>query len=357
MNTFVAWTPLHVINIVNTYLTYHSEEEADLFIYNEFNDANRLFERLKQANIFTNVYLVDYTSKGNSIEQKVNLLLNRNIMFKGHEPLKDYQNFFIQGGNHFAKILYGQIKKKNAAVQLHYIEDGIGAYINTSVFPTADYKQKIIARINPTSMYNHEFTTYYLYQPELSFFEQRRTKTLPAITKGSKAMDVINILFDLPKPSVLESKIIYLDQPLRLDKFSFDEYSLFESIKQCDVKEKEILVKLHPRSERNKYGEQTSYLETSLPFELFALNTEFRDCVIISPMSTVSFSSSMMFDLNIKTVVLSKILSKESDTLNERSGKVITDFNLFIDRYKNYCKEDTILVPNDLKELKESIVL
>lgn len=346
-----------MINILNTYLTYHSEEKADLFIYNEFNDAQRLFERIKQVDIFTNVYLVDYTTKGNSIEQKVNLLLNRNIMFKGHEPLRSYKNFFIQGGNHFAKILYGQIKKQNKEVKLNYIEDGIGAYLSTSIFPTSDAKQKIIARINRLSMYNHAFSTYYLYQPELSFFEQDKTKRLPAITKGSKTIELIKRLFDLPKPSVLTNKIIYLDQPLRSDKFSFDEYSLFESIKECNVTGKEILVKLHPRSEKNKYGEAASYLETSLPFELFALNTEFHDCVIISPMSTVSFSSAMMFDLPIKTVILSKLLSKESDTLNDRSKKVISEFNLFIERYKKTCNEETIILPNDLNELKESIVL
>lgn len=358
MKVFFAWTPLHIINILNTHKSYFENDKADLFLYDEFYGAKAIYEQLEELKLFENVYLVEHKKIGNSLEQKFNLLVNRNIIFHGHEPLKNYTDFYIQGGNPFAKILFGQLKKMNSMIRLHYIEDGIGAYLNTSVFPTAGYKQKIIGGINRWSMYNHPFSSYFVYEPSLCMFESDKTKKLPMIDHDSSLLEVIKKVFNVSETFNLENKIIYLDQPLKNDRFSFDEYSLFNVIRECNQDNREILVKLHPRSKQKKYGENVSYLETQLPFELLAFTSNMNQSLVVSPLSTASFSSSMMFGFEFKTIVLSKFISESNGfSLEDRSKAVITDFNSFLNRYEETCRKGILLSPKDEEDVKNDLIL
>lgn len=346
MNAYVAWTPLHIINILNTQDTYFKERQADLYIYNEFQGANELYDRMQSCNLFEHVYLIKYTDMGSTIQRKVNLVINKNIMHK--EEIPKYTEFFIQGENYFTKILFGQAKKKNPDLKLNYIEDGIGAYLDVPVFSSAKNKRKVFNVINSFSIFKESIKNYYLYEPELSFFPKKQIKKLPSIEKNSNVYFWIQQIFSLEEPSVLKNKLIYIDQPLEKDGFSFNEYDLLQRVQQANTESKEILVKLHPRSEPKKYGNSVDYLETTLPFELFMLHVSFEDSVIISPLSTLSFSASMIFGLETKTLLLAKYISENNGfMITDKSKVVIDEFNRFYERYRQFSSKNMIDAPID----------
>ncbi|HAQ1523248.1 TPA: hypothetical protein IXQ08_002996, partial [Enterococcus faecium] len=78
---FIAWTPLHLINILNVYQNFYRESKGDLFIYSEFENARRYSERIKELGLFNDVVFVNHRKIGSSFKRKINLLTNHNQFF------------------------------------------------------------------------------------------------------------------------------------------------------------------------------------------------------------------------------------------------------------------------------------
>lgn len=148
---FVAWTPLHLINIINVYHNFYHEAQGDLFIYSEFENAEAYSRRIDELGIFDKVVLVDYKKMGSFIERKLNLITNHNPFFS--DNLSRYDEIFLQGENYFSKILFSKLHKNNPDIKMNYIEDGLGTYLNNKVFTTSKNIQKFFALINKHSIF------------------------------------------------------------------------------------------------------------------------------------------------------------------------------------------------------------
>ncbi|HFU5600227.1 TPA: hypothetical protein ACH6EX_002907, partial [Enterococcus faecium] len=92
---FIAWTPLHLINILNVYQNFYRESKGDLFIYSEFENARRYSERIKELGLFNDVVFVNHRKIGSSFKRKINSLTNHNQFFS--DDLSVYDEIFIQG--------------------------------------------------------------------------------------------------------------------------------------------------------------------------------------------------------------------------------------------------------------------
>lgn len=353
MIAFVVWTPLHIINSLNTYQTYYADQKADIYIYDEFSNADTIAEKLEELNVFNRVYLVNHKKIGNTIERHINILLNRNIFFK--DKPKSYTDIFIQGGNYFSKILFGQTKKSNNGVRLNYIEDGVAAYLGIPFFGTSKSKQRLMNMINKYSMFNQNIDKYYVYEPNSAPFPIEDSLKLPKIEKNSDLANILKQIFEVDKFSLenLDGKVIFIDQPIASDGYSFDEKDILTDV--IDTSDRQVIVKLHPRSEFDKYStENISILRTDLPFELLPLANDFENVKIVSPFSTVSFSMSIMFGMSQPAIVLSKYIeNKYKNKLDERTLSVIKKFSVFSE---SFAQQNSIIsLPSNKETLMESL--
>lgn len=303
MNAFIAWTPLHIINIINTAEAYYHGEDNDLFIYDEFEGAKSIYHQLQTLGYFRNVYYICHKENGNKLNMAFSMLINRQHFIK-HNSI--YRNIFIQGGNYFSKLLYGEIKKLNPNLQLHYIEDGLGAYVDSPIIRLDTPAKKFIKYFNKYSMYHASIDTYYVYEPDLIIQKKEvNCKKLPKLTADNTAREKIRRAFSMksnnPSASLVD-KIVFFDQPLLDDGFEINEIELVNLLKKLKTK-RDLLVKLHPRTQRNKYGD-IDVIKTDLPWELYFLNMDMDNVVLLSIATTAAFTPYLMYGIDIPVIIL-----------------------------------------------------
>ncbi|PTO35620.1 hypothetical protein C6P52_14775, partial [Enterococcus mundtii] len=134
-------------------------------------------------------------------------------------------------------------------------------------------------------------------------------------------MGIFSTIFGVEK-IFIRNKCLFFDQPLLKDGYGVDETQIFEKIKEILPKKKEILVKLHPRVEINRYG-QNQLLNSALPFEVLLAENDFSNSLIISPISTISFSPSMMFEKKVHSILLAKLIINEFSTLPNEKKEIL----------------------------------
>lgn len=353
MIAFIAWTPLHVINILNTKLTYYTDTDADLYIYNEFKGSQQVYENSLKENIFKNVYLVDYKRMGNKFVSRMNVLLNINQMVTLNKKL-EYDIIFTQGGNYFLKILYGQTKKNNPNVELKYIEDGLATYLNVTLLNTSTIRKKIMNLVSPYSMFLADITDYYLYEPKLTNINQSsHLNQLPVIKKDGILYNQLKRIFGLTlKEEDMSNTLLFLDQPLEKDGYEVNEDKIVIFLKKY-VSNKHFLVKLHPRTSTERYDIETQILKTDLPLELCFLAYDLRNTIIVSCLSTASFTPRMMFGLKNEVILLSEMVRNDRDfsTKDKRTQEVLTGVSEFYERYHSAGYKN-VLMPINKIELK-----
>lgn len=335
MNAFIAWTPLHVINIINTAENYFSEDVNDIYIYDEFDSAKGIYEKLLQTPLFENVYYISHRDTGNLLEMGLSLLLNHQKFIDEHEI---YTDIFIQGGNYFSKILYGETKKRNSHLRLHYIEDGIGAYIDSPVILQDTFAKKMIKVLNKYSMYNTSIEKYFVYEPDLVKNKKNLNYlTLPKLNKKNTALEIVKKIFSLEKQSEkLENKILFFDQPLFSDGFKINEINFVERLNFPEL-DCRLIVKLHPRSPKDKF-KNIEVLQTSLPWELYCLTKDFNNVLLITIISTTAFTPYLMFGNDLPVVSLALYfynkLKNEQKLDNEETIKMLKNVIEFIERFE-----------------------
>lgn len=353
MIAFIAWTPLHIINILNTKQTYYVDTEADLYIYDEFNGAQQVYQNILKEGVFQNVYLVDHKKMGNKWLSKFYVLLNINRMIKLEKKV-NYDIIFTQGGNYFLKILFGQAKKNNPNVKLKYIEDGLATYLNVSLLNISTFRKKIMNLINPYSMFLAEINEYYLYEPKLTNINQSfNLHRLPVINEDGILYGQLKKIFSLTsKKENTADSLLFLDQPLEVGGLQINEDKILNLIKEYRTN-KEFLVKLHPRTNAERYGDEFKILKTNLPLELCFLAYDLRNTVIISCISTASFTPRMMFGLENKIILLSELVrnDRELSTEDERTQKILIGVSEFYERYRSIGYQN-VLMPRNRQELK-----
>ncbi|HAP9554085.1 TPA: hypothetical protein IWK48_002580, partial [Enterococcus faecium] len=287
---------------------------------------------------------------GSSFKRKINLLTNHNQFFS--DDLSVYDEIFIQGENYFTKILFSNVYKKNPDVKLNYIEDGLGTYLKKSIFSTSKNVQRVFKILNKNSIFKKKIDDYFVYCPELLLYDVKNIKKIPKIDENSKLMKNIQSIFGIEEVFVGD-KCIFFDQPLLSDGYGIDETDIFAKVNSIFSGKKETLIKLHPRARTNRYGEK-NILNSSLPFEVLLLENDFSSTLLISPISTISFSPSMMFEKTINSIMLAKLILNEYTALSEDKKETLTNIVLFCEHY-NRLSEEKILLPENWAELRKLV--
>ncbi|MGP5430708.1 polysialyltransferase family glycosyltransferase [Enterococcus malodoratus] len=352
MIAFIAWTPLQIINIVNIKKNFFSKESSELFIYSEFQDAENIYENLNKENIFTNIHFVDFTQMGSKMSRLINLLL-------GVDKFKlvncKYSDFFISGNNYYAKIIYEHMKRANSDIKLHYVEDGLAAYVSDKIFNNEGLTRNVYRKFKRNSLLNATFSDYYVYEPELSCFRSNLVK-IPKIDQQDGFVELLNRIFSYTSKYELKNRLIYIDQPLKDDGYGVDEVELLDQLSKLTPGRK-IVVKLHPRSKPDKYQGMYPLIQADVPFELCMLSENLYKSITVSPLSTVSFSTSIMLEKKIPTVVLSAYLLNQPDKLNEKTHFVATQIsNLWRKLSEEQSLQNLLIMnPRSSEEVKKII--
>lgn len=348
-NCFFAYTPMQLINIINTKSSYYQTEQADLYLSTGFKGAKEIREKLENFDLFDNIYL--FSEPPLTFFQRVQTVFFNEIKYI---PVKMdfYDRFFFSGSHYLLGAFFGQNVKNNSNIELNYIEDGISTYTFKHPKENLSTIQRIIDRlVNRHSINQFPVTNYYVYAPEMAKTPKNLAKKLPKIKSDGIVYEILTSIFAKSELSEEPKGFLFLDQPLKQDFIVFTEKDLLAEIKKYLPQNKKLYVKLHPRGDRENYH-QEKVIEVDTPFELFVMEIPKGNLEFISLFSTPLLTSLTMFDLDIKMIVLSKCIINNTDLkLGKRLAKALNNFNKFLDKYEG----KNLIVPENMEELKDAL--
>lgn len=354
MKAFIIGRPFHLFNSINFVLANHVE--ADAFIMNEYKDARSHFDRVKEANVFRNVYFVEDSSlRPHNRLMEVLFAIERGlfpmrILLKAvQEPkitkdqLSSYTEIFSASPGTFMLSLSVVSNAK-----YYVLEDGAGTYSGKDFMANQSLKHRIYCKVFRSGALNLKVEGVYVYRPEMCNTElSDNILQLPTIdSSNSKLMEAYQKTFDKcndayrAKFILLSQRLLGLNLNMNLPKFI---HSVF---RDADVQD--YCYRLHPAEAGGVLTQNEKFCLPSEMWELLCADYVDDDKVLITINSTAAFSPFKLYNKEPYVIFIYRVVGLEgvSFTISE---------DLVNSLKKQYSDPSKIFVANNRNELIDII--
>lgn len=294
---FICHTEYHVLISLIKNMHNDENEKNDIVLYGTLNDIDKTYKKVKETNLFNEVYLFNYkdTEEIAKIPETKNIILRRkrlkNVIRNSYDFsfLNDKEIYIFNDSSIIG--IYLRMLKTNYNI----IEDGLNCYKNIQnyyKFKSLKYKIKILLNDLTCSFGSSK----YVKQIEVNskndidvFFKDKlveipRKEMFSKLSKDEKEK-IINVFLDKTlklentEISLLLTQPLYKDELLNSEKQQIDMYKYIIDT-YMDGK---IIIKPHPRDNIDYKQISNDYiiLDNSFPIEIlnFMNNISIKKCV------------------------------------------------------------------------------
>lgn len=347
-HAFITSVPVTLIEAIHFAYTY--DLDADVYITKSFNDAENIAERLKETNIFKNVYLTENVLMEYpiTIEQCLKIVkYGRNLVRELKDRHYDY-GYYNNSGWLINSIFYTGFLKGNKECVQRFIEHGYNTLMNSYGDKPA-YMRALVNLFGFKCMDGSMLEALYLFEPDLLQVKQDgELRRMPKMNGADpKFKEIVNTAFDYnPETNEFSDKsLIIMEQGPQ--KVEFDKEKFWEDIlESIDISN--AIIKPHPRQKESslaKFGIPVSKNHT-MPWEVIAMNTDMDNKTQLSMFCSSCLLPKYAFDMESRVVLLYKLLPVDYTFL----GKDILKFSNGVEEL--YEDKNKFFVPNDLNEFK-----
>ena len=357
MFLFVCWTPYQIFNAINFVLNNveNSRDNADIYIYHEFGDAEKISSELKKLGIFCHVYDVEAYDKGRvwySKFSKIKRLLCPYITIKKYLRCnidvrkQGYKTLVISGNNLFSVNLYNAIKD----LQVYFIDDGIGSYFGDMRADDMTMLYRVFNKVFKRGPLSYDVKKIFVNNKAIcKTLICENLCQLPALQSDSYVFKMIEKAFDYKINDYYQTnKFIYLSQPY----FEVEEY--IEGAEECVLDElanidskDNILIRIHPRQRIEQFQGWKLDLIRNL-WELECIKQVTDTNVLLGGFSTTQFLPKILADKEPYVLFLYKLYYPREYT--EKFDDVIELLQGL------YTKPEKIKAPGTIEELREVLL-
>lgn len=350
---FVCDRPLQILNSVNFILgnNLNENDNCDICIYGEFNNAKSLYESLKKTNIFRDVIFIRQLPVYSGIINKV--FIASCILFP-RQTLTRYSSSEIKIKNSYDFICYTfpsiiaiclkRVYKYSKTIGL---EDGSANYIGDVL---SDFSSKTFDAFNKILFHGKltgKYDVLYLNNPKMACDHNCLVKRLPPLN-DRETFSKLSEIFHYEKNEIyLNNKIVYLTQPLNeLKGFKEDnEIDLLKKIK--DIAGERWVVRVHPKQKIEGYSEYNLDSYNNM-WELECINQIRDDNVLVGTFSTAQFYPKILVDKEPCLIFTYKLLihDSEKDEYWLRASQMIEKLK------RAYRDPDKVFVPGTVDEFR-----
>lgn len=302
MFVFVCWTPYQIFNAVNFVLhdVEGAKNNADIYIYHEFSNAEKISAVLKQLPIFLHVYDVKvydrkkvWYSKWNKVKRLFfpYLTVKRYLQSDIDVRQQGYTTLIISGNNLFSVNLYNCISN----LKVYFIDDGTGSYYGDMRSRDMTPLYKIFNRLFHRGPLSYKVEKIYMNnkaccQTTIS----ENVVQLPRVKPGSEVIAALKKVFSYQQNCLYtDKKYIYFTQPLAETAIG-DSAETVENAILTAVQD-HVLVRVHPRQDKDAYADYT--IDTvNNQWELECAEQITDAHVLIGAFSTAQFTPKMLYD-------------------------------------------------------------
>lgn len=316
---FECESDFNILTVLNLCISFQSRVKSIILIKDCFRGAEKkasiITETLKEYNIvaysFDSFSYKEVKPKDGKIKGYYKLLMGtRHSIVKGlHflytvgiDNVDEYWFGTISSEN---IVLASLISKRNKLVKMILYEEGIGFYgdLGSAIAARRGILHKMYLRLFGLRDVLSEVDNIYCYRPQEVLWKSfKPVKKLPEISKAS--MDIINKVFsdNCNSPNKYDNCILYMNQPFKNDGIDIDDKSVVRAL--AAKYGARFKVKLHPRMEKDCYGDDIEYICDDEPWELTCCKENFNNTVLITVSSQSVLMPFLLFKKEIKTVFL-----------------------------------------------------
>lgn len=346
-NLFIVSTHYQLINAINIVCSFYGNEKNDLIIFKINDKCEELNLVANKANLFNKINIIDIGSQYENNKFKYarrRMAFIRKVKDYIVNPNCYYDWIYIAGTEIFSKAIFHYYYKKNKQTKLAYFEDGTGSYSYLLVKKNRKLN-KLFLKLVFGYESNKKCLILYVYEPQLVYNDYKNISIqgMPKIKQGSNVYNILkNCYSDFKNGEEIQSKDIILLDGNWAEKWIADKQSAYFSKIIQDFPK--TIVRLHPSSEKNKYGKNVDYWNSRIGFEMDVLLNDLHNQTLVSVFSTASIVPALVFDANIKSIYLYKLVDPQ---LNRFS--ISDQFVEKINSNTNY----KVFVPTTEEELLE----
>ena len=319
MYLFLIMTPSQLLNAIVLSKTVLKDIDCDAYM-----TAN--LEKYKGAvennNVFKNVYsyelLPDITGRQNAIKRMLVRIKNaidvKKIPSMMPSDIKTYDCIFASGRSLRNFEIYYAAKKLNPSVRISLYEEGICEYC---ILTEKSRLKKLFSHFFFQSYYLEDCSEVYVYEPSIvkSAWDNIEPKAIPRFYDDKDLMTILNSVFgfNVEETIIYKNRVVFLescfDEELEYEKYQLD---MLKKVVEAVGPEK-VIVKMHPRSPKDKYPENIKTIFSNIPFEILVANMDLSDCVFVSPYSSALVNPKLILNKEPVVVCLDRINDRELD--------------------------------------------
>ena len=338
---FIVYTTYQMLSALSTIETFHVKEFDVLIMHKNMIPYSIFLKNSGCEFVYIYEELFDKTPNYGRFRNHLCVLKNiiRKLAFfrKNKNLLGEYSHLFVPSDDSSCRVVY-KVLQKSQHVSLNLFDDGVGTYSGYI------YKKKSpLSRFLYSALLNKHFyeklENIYCYMPDL-------------IVKNPYNINAKRIFFN-PHSEVFSDdvynsinkynhkKVIFLDQGIKDKPYIFESLSMLANV----FGRENVIIKKHPRIDGNAFYKGFLMSSDGFPIESLASVLDLNKCVIISHSSTGCITPFLLNSCRPFAILLSRMDNHKASTIDIG----------FFEKINNYYGPNSILLPNDINELRDAI--
>ena len=343
---FLTDTPVQVLNSLLYIYGNKIASQSDIFIVNQFKDAQKLSKRLRDSKHFNKVVLIN-KSKDTIFKHFLTIFslvfprLYLSSILKINIKSSCYDSVFLSVSTKIFDAIVAATKCKN----IIGIDDGIGSYFRDTFMGLATRKYRFVRKLFGRE---YHIKKLFLNSPEfyIGIGVNSLEKLCPLQQLDADNQRAIDNVFNYEETDIYKlNKFVYLNQPT-VDfsaKYLETEFNIIEKL--YEISRENIVVRLHPRESKKHLYERFKIDDVGNLWELVVTKELSENHVLIGMFSTAQFVPKFMYDKE-PTVIFT--FNLHDDIGDDLKNGFVNMVNVLRDSYKN---KDKIVVLNSVEDL------
>lgn len=346
---FICATPYHIFNAINIKNQLFSEYDADLFIMNHMQCYKTIGEQATISGLFKHIFTIeDCPGSKNAHGTKLAWYFFRHFIaiqsgIRRTGQAFNYNTLVINCPDVVTNELLIKRVKKSIAAKVIYVEDGIATYtIDMECYPK---KLSYFFRVLGLKGFKKHVDTTYFYRPNLVQTTCPNPTQLPIPTETVK--EIINAVFGFrSKDDFKDKRFIFFEESFSQDGIEVNDIELFTQAVDY-LNRDACILKKHPRSTSERVKAiGLDIMQGNFPWELYCLNYDFSDNVLLSISSTALLNPKLIFDCEPTLIFLYKLVTPKVAYHTQAVTK-------HIENVKNLYRGKNFYIPESQEELKK----